>query len=215
MGLIVVIDINGQRLETSLTLAHLLEVASVRKVLISGARGALDGWVSRLRRHWASTKEIQVIPNEGRRDEATISLAAAATSFCLSEPDTKTDRWLIISRREGFQALAEHLKHLGVEDAQWAAALSQDVIRSLMGSDTSVSGAIRDVAERMMERNPTRPLLIGALANTLIELIPDLRSPEIREELFGSRKFKAVCIAVGLNVKGDYVHPRGLGRPSK
>jgi hypothetical protein len=212
MGLIVVVDINGQRLETSLTLAHLLEVAGVRKVLISGARGALDGWITRLKRHWESMEGIEVVQTAGRSDEATVVLAAHAISLCLSEPDTKGCQWLIISRREGFQALAEQLQRLGVKDARWAAALSQDVIRTLLDSESGVSGAIRDVAERMMARNPTRPLLIGALANTLTELIPELHSVEKREELFGSRKFKAICIAAGLKVKGDYVYPSGPPR---
>ncbi len=209
MGLIVVVDINGQRLDTSLTLAHLLEVADVRRVLISGARGALDGWLMRLRRHWDSMDDIEIIRTAGRSDETTVALAARAISCCLSDTAMKECKWLVISRREGFQALVEQLKGLGVPDARYASALSQDVVRSLLSNDSGIGGAVREVAERMMARAPTRPLLIGALANTLIELIPELRSAEQREEIFGSRKFKAVCIAAGLKVKGDYVHGSG------
>lgn len=207
MGLNVVIDINGQRLESSLTLAHLLEIANVRRVLISGARGALEGWVNRLRRHWESMEGIEVLYTGNRADEATVLLASRATEVCLSEPDTKEDRWLIISRREGFQALGEQLKRLGVREASWVAALTRDAISDLIGAGEGVSDAIRDIAERMLERHPTQPLLIGALANTLTELIPELRSAERREELFGSRKFKAICVAVGLKVQGEYIYP--------
>jgi len=209
MGLIVVVDINGQRLDTSLTLAHLLEVADVRKVLISGARGALDGWIMRLRRHWDSMEGIEVVYTAGRSDETTVALSARAISRCLTEPDLKSCKWLVVSRREGFQALVEQLQALGVAEARYAAALSQDEVRSLLNNESGISGAIRDIAERMLARAPTKPLLIGALANTLIELIPELKSADKREELFGSRKFKAVCIAAGLKVKGDYVHGSG------
>ena len=209
MGLIVVVDINGQRLDTSLTLAHLLEVADVRKVLISGARGALDGWIMRLRRHWDSMEGIEVVYTAGRSDETTVALSARAISRCLTEPDLRSCKWLVVSRREGFQALVEQLQALGVAEARYAAALSQDEVRSLLNNESGISGAIRDIAERMLARAPTKPLLIGALANTLIELIPELKSADKREELFGSRKFKSVCIAAGLKVKGDYVHGSG------
>lgn len=209
MGLIVVVDINGQRLDTSLTLAHLLEVADVRKVLISGARGALDGWIMRLRRHWDSMEGIEVVYTAGRSDETTVALSARAISRCLTEPDMKSCKWLVISRRDGFQALVEQLRGLGVAEARYAAALSQDEVRSLLNNESGIGGAVRDIAERMLARTPTKPLLIGALANTLIELIPELKSADKREELFGSRKFKAVCIAAGLKVKGDYIHGNG------
>lgn len=206
MGLIVVLDINGQRLESALTLARLLDVAPVRKVMISGAHGVLDAWINRLSRKVDKADVIDVVKTAGRRDESTIMLSAAAVSMMLIDPEARSCDWLLISRREGFQGLGEQLQRMGASSFAWSATLTQDVVKSIVGGEDGVSSAVREVAEGMLARNQHKPVLIGAFANTLIELVPEMRKAEDRERVFGVRKFKAICVAVGLKVKGDFIH---------
>jgi len=205
MGMIVVVDINGQNSESSITLARLIEAAPVEKVILSGAAGPLDGWVRRLK-SLGRTIDIEAIEPKGRKDESTIMLAARATAICLSDPDNKQKQWVIISRRDGFQGLCELLKHQGAHSALWLAALTHDAIRSILGSEESMSTSVREVAKAMLAKNGQQPVLIASLANTLTELIPELRKPKDREALFGARKFKAICLVVGLKVKGEHVY---------
>lgn len=207
MELIVIVDINGQRLESAVTLARLTEVAAVRKVILSGSRGILDAWTQRLERNISNTAILEVLAPVGRRDESTVLLAGHAISTLLTKPETKDFQWLVISRREGFQALCEQLHGFGATQTQWAAALTHDLTRRIVGGEEGAGSAIREVAVGMLARNQNQPVLIGALANTLTELLPELRKPEDREQLFGVRKFKAICVAVGLKVKGDYILP--------
>lgn len=208
MGLTIVIDINGQRPESAVPFARFLEVSSVNQVLLSGSAGGLPVWVERLHRHYSHASSlVKVIGTAARKDESIIMLAAEAMVTALSEPDRLKDKWLIISRREGFGGLVDRLRTLGVQEAAWAPMVTPDLLASMMPGGAQVGDAIRSIVQGMMDKQPGEPLLIGAIANVVTDLLPDLRSAEYREQLFGSRRFKAICLAIGLNVKGDYVHP--------
>lgn len=210
MGMIVVVDVNGQRVESAITLLRLLDVTPVKKIILAGAPGSLFAWNERLQRSERELGLIEVLKPQGRKDEATVLLTARAIELAMSEPDCKNAQWLVISRRDGFQTLCELLQIRGVSQAKWVAALNQDVVRSIVGGEDGVSGAIRDVAAAMITKNHNQPVLIGALANSLMELIPEISKAEDRERLFGTKKFKNICVAVGLKIKGDHILPGAM-----
>jgi hypothetical protein len=209
MGLMVMIDINGQRLDSAIPMARYLEVSPepVSQVVICGAPGGVSSWKERFDRHFGASDRVHAISVSNRKEEATVRLSAEATRLALSDPGSLQDHWLIISRREGFVALVEMLKAMGASRAEWVPMVSNDWLASLMPEGAQVGDAIREVASRLLEKQGGDALLIGALANTVTDLLPELRSAEHREHLFGSRRFKAICVALGLNVKGDYIVP--------
>lgn len=206
MGQVVLVDVNGQQPGNAVALGHFLETSEVERVVLSGAHGALGAWEERLERHFTDTDRIEVLYGRGRRDEATVMLSCHATRLAQSALAPGHD-WLVFSQREGFAALAESLLELGAASARWAPAPTADFLRALLHGEADYGQMIHRVAEQMMEKAGSKPILVGTLANAIAELAPALSSAEHREELFGSRRFKAICKTVGLKVRGDHVHP--------
>ncbi|NLC21011.1 MAG: hypothetical protein GX771_03760, partial [Halomonadaceae bacterium] len=168
MGLMVMLDINGQRLESAIPMARYLEASSepVSQVVICGAPGGVSGWKERFNRHFSDPNTVKTISVVNRREETTVLLSAEITRLSLSRPDSILDHWIIVSRREGFVALVEMLKSMGATRAEWVPMVSNDWLASLMPEGAQVGDAIRGVASRLLEKQGGSPLLIGALANT-------------------------------------------------
>jgi hypothetical protein len=208
MAMIVAVDLNGQKAGHALALAQFLEMSEVKRVMLFGSFGYLQSWTQRLIKHYSDAQSIELKTTEARRSETTILMTAALVKLAFSEPSTLQDDWLIISNRSGFKSLAEELSGWGVKKARWAPAPTYDLFKSILSNDQSEMGpVIYEIAQKVMESKGRQPVLVGAMANILTDMIPDLKDPELRDKLFGSRKFKNIFECVGLKVKGQHLHP--------
>lgn len=208
MGMIVAVDLNGQKASHALALAQFLEMSDVTRVMLFGSYGYLQSWSQRLVKHYKDAGKIELVTTDSRRAETTILMTSAIVRFAMAKPQTAEDEWLIISNRSGFKTLAEDMMKWGFKDVRWAPAPTLDLFKSILCDGQEELGpAIYEIAQRVMESKGRQPILVGAMANIITDMIPELKDGELRESLFGSKKFKNVFEAVGLKVKGQHLHP--------
>ncbi len=208
MALIVVVDLNGQKASHAVALSQFLQMSEVRKVILFGSQGYLQAWSQRLAKHYEKASEVELVMTDSRKSETTVLMTAAIVEMAFSDPSTSEDDWLVISNRSGFKSLCEKLKSWDVDSVRWAPSPTFDLFKSIVSEGQEEMGTtIYAIAQRVMESKGKQPILVGAMANIITDMIPDLKDGEYRESLFGSKKFKNVFEAVGLKVKGSHLHP--------
>lgn len=208
MGMIVAVDLNGQKAVYALALAQFLEVSDVDRVMLFGSQGYLQSWVQRLVKHYQGAEKVELVTTDARKSETTILMTSAIVQHALSHPDAADNEWLIISNRSGFKTLQEQMTGWGIRSVRWSPSPTFDLFKSMLcGDNKEVGPAIYEIAQKVMLSKGRQPVLLGAMANIITDMMPELKDPEYRESLFGSRKFKVIFEAVGLKVKGQDLHP--------
>ncbi len=208
MAMIVVVDLNGQKASHAVALAQFLQMSEVRKVILFGSQGYLHAWSQRLIKHYEDAGKVELVTTDSRKSETTILMTSAIVQMALSDPSTSEDDWLVISNRSGFKSLCETLKSWDIDSVRWAPAPTVDLFKAIVSEGEEEMGpTIYAIAQRVMESKGRQPVLVGAMANIITDMIPDLKDGEFRESMFGSKKFKNVFEAVGLKVKGQHLHP--------
>lgn len=212
MGIAFFIDVNGQPPSSALNMANSMIALNVAKVVLTGSPGSVAFWKRKLDLVEAHGCEILAVPSRSRRGESTIALTRIAVETFISTPLTDADVWVFVSVREGFESLAEHLNDLSAAPVHWIPSVSPSGLSELFAGGINTSEMIRAIAVQMQNQNPSKKLLIAELANEVSHQIPSLKNRANRMELFGTAKFKGVCISVGLKVAGAHVFP--ITRPA-
>lgn len=216
MPVVALIDVNGQTTESATTLASAASSLGLTRVVLAGARGRVNFWRQMLVEGGMSAAAITEYPSRDRRSDTVIELTSVAWTEVFSMTPGVKDTVLLVSVKEGFKTLAEKLTAftgailpMKEFDVHWVPVVTPNHMTHVMGGTEDYATIVRNTAIALHAGKPSKGLLIAELANHLIALFPELKDPNRRTELFGSKRFKKMCIASGLKVAGAYAYPPG------
>lgn len=203
MNLTLFIDANGQCREHMGALARFALRHECCELFIYGDRGAAIPVRATLGDILGETGEVVISSRitAGRHSEAGFMMGAGVARWIEQRMRQRIiGRCLVISRRAGAEVLSEMVRGLTGHEAFWLAMPTEDKLAEIAGGHQSIGDALSSIAHRAV-RHRRAPLSVHEFSSLAEKAFPRLNDPEARLELFGHRRYKNVCRAIGIEVK--------------
>lgn len=203
--IVILLDINGQKTQNINTLMSYLKTLDTYRIVFTGAFGLMGNWRKQFEAALGSPDKVEALAPSSNRAGAIIDLSLWAAHQCQNDPKTRDCQWLVISKTSGMRSVCDYLAGQGVQKTAWCPAPTADFLSSYFMSEDAVGDTIVLVAKQMLTKNRNQPILIGQVANKIVEMLPEMRDKEYRSRLFGAEKFQQICTNLGMKTQNKYI----------